>query len=164
MINLNGHSRFWNFLHLLCSDLQGVLHWVVESALGIDPLKIEVRLFDKLFIFENPAELDDWLADLNPESKLVISEAFNRRGATMTNLDSTRVPSPTRLEVLEIYFSCSASKFFLDSIIIGIQEEAAEAYDIVAIKFRGLNAVTNFEISRFDVKSIRESSTLPIGG
>ncbi|KAI8556029.1 hypothetical protein RHMOL_Rhmol05G0221200 [Rhododendron molle] len=44
------------------------------------------------------------------------------------------------------------------------QEEAAEAYDIAAIKFRGLNAVTNFDMSRYDVKSILESSTLPIGG
>ncbi|XP_038878694.1 AP2-like ethylene-responsive transcription factor AIL5 [Benincasa hispida] len=43
------------------------------------------------------------------------------------------------------------------------QEEAAEAYDIAAIKFRGLNAVTNFDISRYDVKSIA-SSNLPIGG
>ncbi|XP_073304521.1 AP2-like ethylene-responsive transcription factor BBM [Primulina huaijiensis] len=43
------------------------------------------------------------------------------------------------------------------------QEEAAEAYDIAAIKFRGLNAVTNFEINRYDVKSILESNTLPIG-
>ncbi|KAH7684995.1 AP2-like ethylene-responsive transcription factor domain-containing protein [Dioscorea alata] len=44
------------------------------------------------------------------------------------------------------------------------QEEAAEAYDIAAIKFRGLNAVTNFDMSRYDVKSIMESNTLPIGG
>ncbi|XXG45005.1 hypothetical protein AAC387_Pa02g0209 [Persea americana] len=44
------------------------------------------------------------------------------------------------------------------------QEEAAEAYDIAAIKFRGLNAVTNFDMSRYDVKSIIESTTLPIGG
>ncbi|OIS96980.1 PREDICTED: AP2-like ethylene-responsive transcription factor AIL5 [Nicotiana attenuata] len=43
------------------------------------------------------------------------------------------------------------------------QEEAAEAYDIAAIKFRGLNAVTNFDISRYDVKSIA-SSNLPVGG
>lgn len=43
------------------------------------------------------------------------------------------------------------------------QEEAAEAYDIAAIKFRGLNAVTNFDMSRYDVKSIA-SSNLPIGG
>ncbi|KAG2699365.1 hypothetical protein I3760_07G190300 [Carya illinoinensis] len=43
------------------------------------------------------------------------------------------------------------------------QEEAAEAYDIAAIKFRGLNAVTNFDMSRYDVKSIA-TSNLPIGG
>lgn len=43
------------------------------------------------------------------------------------------------------------------------QEEAAEAYDIAAIKFRGLNAVTNFDMSRYDVESIL-SSDLPVGG
>ncbi|KAL5222047.1 hypothetical protein ABZP36_026760 [Zizania latifolia] len=45
----------------------------------------------------------------------------------------------------------------------GTQEEAAEAYDIAAIKFRGLNAVTNFDMSRYDVRSILESSALPVG-
>jgi AP2-like factor (ANT lineage) len=45
---------------------------------------------------------------------------------------------------------------------IGTEEEAAEAYDIAAIKFRGLNAVTNFEIGRYNVESII-SSNLPIG-
>ncbi|KAL4375960.1 hypothetical protein GQ457_02G015840 [Hibiscus cannabinus] len=43
------------------------------------------------------------------------------------------------------------------------QEEAAEAYDIAAIKFRGVNAVTNFEMNRYDVKAIAGSS-LPISG
>ncbi|KAJ7944555.1 AP2-like ethylene-responsive transcription factor ANT [Quillaja saponaria] len=40
------------------------------------------------------------------------------------------------------------------------QEEAAEAYDIAAIKFRGVNAVTNFEITRYDVEKIMASSSL----
>ncbi|VVA95071.1 unnamed protein product [Arabis nemorensis] len=40
------------------------------------------------------------------------------------------------------------------------QEEAAEAYDIAAIKFRGLNAITNFDISRYDVKKICSNSAI----
>ncbi|URE02778.1 AP2-like ethylene-responsive transcription factor [Musa troglodytarum] len=40
------------------------------------------------------------------------------------------------------------------------QEEAAEAYDVAAIRFRGLSAVTNFDMSRYDVKSILESNTV----
>ncbi|KAG6585719.1 AP2-like ethylene-responsive transcription factor ANT, partial [Cucurbita argyrosperma subsp. sororia] len=43
------------------------------------------------------------------------------------------------------------------------QEEAAEAYDIAAIKFRGVNAVTNFDICKYDVERIMASSTLLAG-
>lgn len=47
--------------------------------------------------------------------------------------------------------------------VAATEEEAAEAYDIAAIKFRGLNAVTNFEMNRYDVEAIAKSA-LPIGG
>jgi hypothetical protein len=43
---------------------------------------------------------------------------------------------------------------------IGTQEEAAEAYDIAAIKFRGVSAVTNFEINRYNVDRIMSSNML----
>ncbi|KAH7286470.1 hypothetical protein KP509_32G008600 [Ceratopteris richardii] len=42
------------------------------------------------------------------------------------------------------------------------QEEAAEAYDIAAIRFRGMNAVTNFDMSRYDVAKICSGNGLPI--
>lgn len=47
--------------------------------------------------------------------------------------------------------------------MLGTQEEAAEAYDVAAIKFRGVNAVTNFDISRYDVERIMASNTLLAG-
>ncbi|XP_027366589.1 glutamine--tRNA ligase isoform X1 [Abrus precatorius] len=55
---------------------KGVLHWVSEPSPGVDPLQVEVRLFERLFLSENPAELDNWLGDLNPNSKVIIPNAY----------------------------------------------------------------------------------------
>ncbi|KAK7361332.1 hypothetical protein VNO77_03382 [Canavalia gladiata] len=60
-------------------------------------------------------------------------------------------------------FLASTLNTFGSCIIIATEEEAAEAYDIAAIKFRGANAVTNFEMSRYDMEAILKSS-LPVGG
>lgn len=61
------------------------------------------------------------------------------------------------------------SAIFLKHLVIffelnsGTQEEAAEAYDVAAIKFRGLNAVTNFDMSKYNVEKIMSSNTLLAG-
>ncbi|KAL8160417.1 hypothetical protein V2J09_001954 [Rumex salicifolius] len=43
------------------------------------------------------------------------------------------------------------------------EEEAAQAYDMAAIKFRGVNAVTNFEMNRYNVEALINSSDLVEG-
>jgi AP2-like factor (ANT lineage) len=49
------------------------------------------------------------------------------------------------------------------TVVAGMQEEVAEAYNIMVITFRGLNAITNFDMSRYDVKSILDSPVIPVG-
>ncbi|GJP35092.1 hypothetical protein CLOM_g19590 [Closterium sp. NIES-68] len=55
---------------------KGVIHWVAEPKPGQAPLTVTIRLINKLFLSENPNELDDWLGDLNPESMEVIEGAL----------------------------------------------------------------------------------------
>lgn len=70
------------------------------------------------------------------------------------------VSHPMSISQLEL-FRLQVGLIFL--VISGTQEEAAEAYDVAAIKFRGVNAVTNFDISKYDVERIMESNGLISG-
>ncbi|THG14171.1 hypothetical protein TEA_000747 [Camellia sinensis var. sinensis] len=58
---------------------KGVLHWVAEPSSGVDPLKFlklrTVSLLDFVVAIVC-SELDDWLGDLNPESKVVMPGAY----------------------------------------------------------------------------------------
>lgn len=51
--------------------VRGTIHWVSAKHAG----KVEVRLYDRFFNVENPAESDDFLECLNPDS-LAISECY----------------------------------------------------------------------------------------
>ena len=58
------------------SKCKGNIHWVAEPAPGVKPLTAEVRLYDTLFLSENPAAIDNWVADLNPNSLVVVKNVF----------------------------------------------------------------------------------------
>lgn len=51
---------------------KGILHWVSEQ----DSLRAEVRIYDTLFLSNNPAAIEDWLSDLNPNSLTVHSDSI----------------------------------------------------------------------------------------
>lgn len=53
------------------------IHWVAEHTPSGSPVKIdEVRIFHRLFKSDNPAGLDDYLKDINPDSLEVVKGAL----------------------------------------------------------------------------------------
>ncbi len=58
------------------SKCKGNLHWVAQPTPGVEPTRIELRLYDRLFNSKDPSSLDDWLADINPKSLQVIKTAY----------------------------------------------------------------------------------------
>eukprot|EP00735_Rhodelphis_limneticus_P003131 TRINITY_DN1440_c0_g1::TRINITY_DN1440_c0_g1_i1::g.27099::m.27099 TRINITY_DN1440_c0_g1::TRINITY_DN1440_c0_g1_i1::g.27099 ORF type:complete len:656 (-),score=281.09,sp/P52780/SYQ_LUPLU/55.10/0.0,tRNA-synt_1c/PF00749.16/4.2e-108,tRNA-synt_1c/PF00749.16/1.5e+04,tRNA-synt_1c_C/PF03950.13/1e-43,tRNA-synt_1e/PF01406.14/0.1 TRINITY_DN1440_c0_g1_i1:97-1947(-) len=55
---------------------KGVLHWVSLTAPGGSVVKAEMRLYDRLFKSDFPAELENWIEDLNPTSEVIVRDAL----------------------------------------------------------------------------------------
>ncbi|MGM0562941.1 MAG: glutamine--tRNA ligase/YqeY domain fusion protein [Pseudomonadota bacterium] len=51
--------------------VKGVIHW----ASAVDSIESQVRLYDRLFVEENPAAEDDFTASINPDSLTVVEGA-----------------------------------------------------------------------------------------
>ncbi|GJS74995.1 copia protein [Tanacetum coccineum] len=75
------------------------------------------------------------------------------------------VPKYNDLKLAKIMGTSSESSglIMFSCIDNATEEVAAEAYDIAAINFRGMNVVTNFEMNQYDVEAI-SSSSLPFVG
>ena len=54
----------------------GWIHWVGESSEHKSPISTRVRIINSLFKSENPAALDDFTADINPESEVFYPNAL----------------------------------------------------------------------------------------
>jgi len=55
---------------------KGVMNWVAQPKPGQEPLRFEARVYDYLFTHDDPAAIEDWLADLAPESLQIIQGCY----------------------------------------------------------------------------------------
>jgi glutaminyl-tRNA synthetase len=82
---------------------KGNLHWVAQPHPGVEPTKVELRLYDRLFlskvcaavccvacgwllrrvwrcVWQDPGSMDTWLDDINPNSLQTITTAYADAG------------------------------------------------------------------------------------
>lgn len=68
------------------------IQWVAESPRHNSPVKAEVRLYSNLFLHENPMDKEQvpngWLTDLNPNSLVVLPNAYIDVGALSGKVES----------------------------------------------------------------------------
>jgi glutaminyl-tRNA synthetase len=54
----------------------GHIHWVSVTDPHSLPSSVQLNLYEKLFLSENPNEKENWLEDLNPNSLVIVHNAF----------------------------------------------------------------------------------------
>jgi glutaminyl-tRNA synthetase len=81
------------------------IQWVADHARSGSPVRIdEVRIFNQLFKSDNPAGLDNWLEDINPNSLEIVQGAMVEAGfwaLAKKAFEDTRNLSRERLERAE---------------------------------------------------------------
>lgn len=83
---------------------KGVLNWVGQPSPGKLPTTFEARLYSELFKSKSPAELENWLEDLNPESEVVVKGGF-----LSTRLEKAQVGERFQFERLGYFCKDTAS-------------------------------------------------------
>lgn len=75
-------------IHLECEyhdvekKTKGRVHWISNE----EAVKVECRLYNKLFLSENPMSVKNWLGDLNPESEVIVQNALMHKSIVNSNL------------------------------------------------------------------------------
>lgn len=59
---------------------KGNLHWVAQPAPGVEPTRVELRLYDRLFDSEEPGAMENWLEDINSSSLQSVAGALADSG------------------------------------------------------------------------------------
>jgi glutaminyl-tRNA synthetase len=65
------------------SKPKGILHWISEH----DAVRAEVRVYETLFLSNNPSAIEDWLSDLNPNSLTVHGNSLVHRHIAGSNVE-----------------------------------------------------------------------------
>jgi glutaminyl-tRNA synthetase len=73
---------------------KGHIHWIAQPAPGKEPLKCEVRLYEKLFTGEVEKAGDDWINMINKNSEIIMPNAY---------IESTFAQDPEKRKVYAKY-------------------------------------------------------------
>lgn len=104
---------------------KGVLHWVSEPRPGVSPTKAEMRLYNELFLAENPEEYDDWMSQLNPHSRFDYKNALVQEQVAQASYEQRLQLERNGYFVLDPKASKANNKLVLNRIVTLKQSSAA---------------------------------------